>query len=36
MSTGLGAPGTVTAVTEFDALEARLVPSAFVAVTVKV
>jgi hypothetical protein len=32
----VGAPGTVAAVTEFEAEEEALVPSAFVAVTVKV
>jgi hypothetical protein len=32
----VGAPGTVAAVTEFEAADAALVPAAFVAVTVKV
>lgn len=32
----VGAPGTVTGVTEFDTLEAELVPTSFVAVTVNV
>ncbi len=34
--TPVGAPGTVAGVTEFVALEAVLVPYAFVAVTLKV
>jgi hypothetical protein len=34
--TPVGAPGTVAGTTEFDALDAVLVPTAFVAVTVKV
>ena len=33
--TPVGAPGTVTGVTEFVAVDAELVPTAFVAVTVK-
>jgi hypothetical protein len=34
--TPVGAPGTVYGVTEFEAPDARLSPTAFVAVTVKV
>jgi hypothetical protein len=34
--TPAGAPGTVYGVTEFEAPEGRLLPAAFVAVTVKV
>jgi hypothetical protein len=34
--TEVGAPGSVAGVTEFDALEGVLVPTAFVAVTVNV
>jgi hypothetical protein len=34
--TPAGAPGTVNGVTEFEAPDARLFPTAFVAVTVKV
>ena len=34
--TEVGASGTVAGVTEFDAVDAVLVPTAFVAVTVKV
>ena len=34
--TAVGVPGTVTGVTEFEALEADPVPLAFVAVTVNV
>ena len=33
--TPVGAPGTVAGVTEFDALEGVLVPTAFIATTVK-
>jgi hypothetical protein len=34
--TAVGAPGTVAGVTELEGLDAVLVPTAFVAVTVKV
>lgn len=34
--TEVGAPGTVAGVTEFDAVDETLVPTAFVAVTVNV